>query len=185
MAIKGPLTGVRILDLSQAGAGPYGSMILGDQGAEILKIELPGRGDIVRGVIPGLKGESYYMLAFNRNKKSVALDLYTQSGKEAFYGLVKVSDVVFDNFRAGVIERLGVDFETLKKINPEIISCSMTGFGPSGPLKDKPAIDDVAQGFAGTISVAGEPDGSPFRPGVAIADYVDQVGGARLWRRVS
>ena len=116
MAIRGPLTGVRILDLSQAHAGPYGSQLLGDLGAEVLKIEPPGRGDMARGGMPNLKGEGYYVLALNRNKKSIAMDLYTESGKEAFSDLVKVSDVVFDNFRAGVIERLEVDFETLQSI---------------------------------------------------------------------
>lgn len=179
MAIRGPLTGIRILDISHAHAGPYGSQLLGDLGAEVLKIEPPGRGDIVRGLKqPGLSGEGYYTLALNRNKKSVTLDMYTESGKEAFYDLVKISDVVFDNFRAGVIERLGVDFETLKDINSKIISCSITGYGPSGPYKDKPAIDDMVQGIAGSLSLAGEPDSGPLRPGIAIADLSGGFFGA-------
>lgn len=178
MAIRGPLTGIRVLDLSHAHAGPYGSQLLGDLGAEVLKIEPPGRGDIVRGINPSLKGESYYTLALNRNKKSITLDMYTESGKEAFYDLVKISDVVFDNFRAGVIERLGVDFETLKKTNPEIISCSITGYGAAGPYKDRPAIDDIVQGMAGSLSLAGDPDSGPLRPGIAIADLSGGFFGA-------
>ena len=178
MTIKGPLTGVRIIDLTQAHAGPYGSQLLGDLGAEVIKIEPPGRGEIVRGISPNLKGESYYTLALNRNKKSVALDLYTQSGRDTLYDLVKVSDVIFDNFRAGVIERLKADFETVKKINPKIICSSITGYGPDGPYKDKPAVDDVAQGIAGSMSLAGEPGGGPLRPGIAIADLSGGFFGA-------
>ncbi|KAF0121575.1 MAG: formyl-CoA transferase [bacterium] len=178
MTMTGPLTGIRILDLSHAHAGPYGSQLLGDLGAEVLKIEPPGRGDIVRGINPSLKGESYYTLALNRNKKSITLDMYTESGKEVFYDLVKISDVVFDNFRAGAIERLGADFETLKKMNPKIISCSITGYGTAGPYKDRPAIDDMVQGIAGSLSLAGEPDGGPLRPGIAIADLSGGFFGA-------
>ena len=178
MAIRGPLTGIRVLDLSHAHAGPYGSQLLGDLGAEVIKIEPPGRGDLVRGINPNLKGESYYTLALNRNKKGITLDIYTESGKEAFYDLVKMSDVVFDNFRAGVIERLGIDFETLKKTNPKIISCSITGYGAAGPYKDRPAIDDIVQGMAGSLSLAGETDGGPLRPGIAIADLSGGFFGA-------
>lgn len=178
MAIRGPLTGIRILDLTQAHAGPYGSQLLGDLGAEVLKIEPPGRGDMVRASSPSLKGEGYYVLALNRNKKSVALDLYTECGKKAFYDLVKVSDVVFDNFTAGVIERLGVDFETLRKINPKIVSCSITGYGTSGPFKDMPAVDDIVQGIAGSISIGGEPDRGPLRPAIPIADLSGGFFGA-------
>jgi len=170
MAIKGPLTGIRIIDLSQAHAGPYGSQLLGDLGAEIIKIETYGRGDMLRGVKPESKGEGYYILALNRNKKSVALNLRTESGKEAFYDLVKVSDVVYDNFRAGVIEKMGADYETLKKINPDIISASLTGYGPDGPYKIKGAFDDIVQGIAGALSLCGEPGGGPLRPGIPIAD---------------
>ena len=178
MAIKGPLTGIRILDLSHAHAGPYGAQLLGDLGAEVLKIEPPGRGDLVRGINPALKGESYYTLALNRNKKSIALDLYTESGKNAFYDLVRVSDAVFDNFRAGVMERLKIDFEALKAIHPRIISCSITGYGPSGPYKEKPAIDDIIQGMSGSLSLTGHSNSGPLRPGIAIADLSGGFFGA-------
>jgi len=170
MAIRGPLNGIRVLDLSQAHAGPFGTQILGDLGAEVIKIEAPGRGDLVRAVPPKLEGEGYYTLALNRNKKSLTLDLNTPSGKEAFYDLAKVSDVVFDNFRAGAMKRLGIDYESLKKIKPKIICCSITGFGPTGPYKDRISMDDVAQGVAGAMSICGEPGGAPMRPGIPVAD---------------
>lgn len=178
MAIKGPLTGIRILDLSHAHAGPYGTQLLGDLGAEILKIEPPGRGDIVRGLNPSLKGESYYTLALNRNKKSIVLDLYTESGRNTFYDLVRLSDAVFDNFRAGVIERLKIDFDALKEINPRVISCSITGYGSSGPYKEKPAIDDIIQGMSGSFSLTGDRNSGPLRPGIAIADLSGGFFGA-------
>ncbi len=166
----GPLSGIRVLDFSRAIAGPYGSMILGDLGAEIIKVETP-EGDFSRiSAGPSHKGESFYYLAFNRNKKDIVLDLFTKSGKEALYGLVKVSDIVLNNFRAGSMERLGADYETLRKINPKIIYCSITGYGPSGPFRDRPAYDIAILAASGIISVTGEPGGLPVRPGIPIAD---------------
>lgn len=175
---KGPLSGVRIIDLSQAIAGPYGTMILGDLGAEIIKIETY-EGDMSRRVAgPNHQGESYHHLAFNRNKKSIILDLRTKAGKEAFYDLVKVSDVVWDNFRAGAPERLGIDFDSLKKINPRIICCSITGFGPSGPLRDRPSFDITGLALSGILSITGEPGRPPVRPGPPIGDQVPALFGA-------
>ena len=166
----GPLSGIRVLDFSRAIAGPYGSMILGDLGAEIIKIETP-EGDFSRiSAGPNHKGENFYYLAFNRNKKDMVLDLLTESGKEAFYDLVKVSDIVWNNFRAGSMERLGADYDTLRRINPGIIYCSITGYGSSGPSRDRPAYDIAVLAASGIISVTGEPDGRPVRPGVPIAD---------------
>jgi len=166
----GPLAGIRVLDFSRAISGPYGSMILGDLGAEIIKIETP-EGDFSRvSAGPTHKGENFYYLAFNRNKKDIVLDLLTESGKKAFYDLVKVSDIVWNNFRAGSMERLGADYETLRKINPRIIYCSITGYGPSGPAKDRPAFDISILAASGILSVTGEPDGRPVRPGIPIAD---------------
>lgn len=174
---KGPLSGVRILDLSRAAAGPYGSMILGDLGAEIIKIETH-QGDMSRGVAgPNHKGETYYHLAVNRNKKSIILNLHTRTGKEAFYDLVKVSDVVWDNFRAGAPERLAIDFDTLKRINPRIICCSLTGFGPSGPLRDRPSFDIIGLALSGMLSITGEPGRTPVRPGPPIGDQAAGVFG--------
>ncbi|GAB6274565.1 MAG: hypothetical protein STSR0004_14280 [Peptococcaceae bacterium] len=169
MIIKGPLNKVRVIDLSHAQAGPFGTQLLGNLGAEIIKIE-PPEGDISRNVIPKQGSESYYFLALNQNKKSVVLDLHTESGKKAFYDLVKISDVVYDNYRVGVKERLGVDHETLKNINPRIISCSITGFGPSGPYCHQPAFDDNIQGIAGAISLCGEPGSKPLRSSIGIVD---------------
>lgn len=166
----GPLSGIRVLDFSRAIAGPYGSMILGDLGAEIIKIETP-EGDFSRvSAGPSHKGENFYYLAFNRNKKDIVLDLLTESGKEAFYDLVKVSDVVCNNFRADSMERLGAGYDTLRKINPRIIYCSITGYGPTGPSKARPAYDIAILAASGILSVTGEPDGRPVRPGVPIAD---------------
>ena len=165
-----PLSGIRVLDFSRAIAGPYGSMILGDLGAEIIKIETP-EGDFSRvSAGPTHKGENFYYLAFNRNKKDIVLDLLTKSGREAFYDLVKVSDIVWNNFRPGSMERLGADYDTLCKINPRIIYCSITGYGTSGPSKDRPAYDISILAASGIMSVTGEPDGFPMRPGIPIAD---------------
>ncbi len=172
MTVKGPLTGVRVVDLSQAHAGPFGSQLLGDMGAEVLKIESP-MGELLR--FPGIPDGGYYIKALSRNKKGVVLDMWTKTGKEAFYDLVKVSDVVFDNFRVGAIERLGADYETLKKINPRIISASITGYGASGPYSGFPSYDDIAQAMSGMSSLCGEPGGAPMRSAAAIADISSGV----------
>ena len=161
------LEGVRVLDLTQTLAGPYGSMILGDLGAEVIKIEPPGHRQTVEGGTT-FKGESVHFLAINRNKRSIILDLKAQKGKEVFYQLTRKADVVFDNYRAGVLERLGIDYETLKKINPGIICCSVTGFGSTGPYQDRPAYDLIIQAISGGMSITGEPP--PARAGLPIAD---------------
>lgn len=168
--MKGPLSGYRIIDLSRALAGPYGTMLLAFLGAEVIKIEPPGGEGGRRYPAADHKGESFFFLAFNINKKGITLDLGTESGKEAFYDLVKVSDVVLDNFRPGVMERLGADYETLKKINPRIISCSVSGYGSTGPYSDRGSLDIVALASSGILSMTGEPGGRPIRPGVPMAD---------------
>jgi crotonobetainyl-CoA:carnitine CoA-transferase CaiB-like acyl-CoA transferase len=168
MAIKGPLSGVRILDVSQAHAGPFGSQLLGDLGAEIIKIEAPGTGETMRDI--RINGKPYYYLALNRNKKCVTLNFRTETGLEAFYDLVKISDVVFDNLRAGTMERLGIDHETLKEINPRIICSSITGLGSSGPYSQVPTTDDIAQGISGMSSLCGESGKRPMRAPIASAD---------------
>jgi crotonobetainyl-CoA:carnitine CoA-transferase CaiB-like acyl-CoA transferase len=147
-------------------------MLLGDLGAEVIKIEPPG-GEISRMVPgPNHQGQSFFFLAFNRNKKALTLDLATAGGRGVFYDLVKISDVVWDNFRPGVLERLGADHETIKKTNPKIISCSISGYGATGPYVDRPSVDVVVQGIAGTISTTGEPGGRPMRPGFPAADIL-------------
>ncbi len=166
-----PLSGVTILDLSQMLAGPFGSMILADLGAEVIKIEKPGQGDIGRGMPPHFfQGESVYFLSVNRNKKSLTLDMKTKAGLDVFYRLVKVSDVVFDNFRPGVLEKLQIDYETLKKVNPRIISCSVSGYGQTGPGKDRPAFDLIIQARGGIMSYTGEPGRMPVRMGAPMGD---------------
>jgi crotonobetainyl-CoA:carnitine CoA-transferase CaiB-like acyl-CoA transferase len=165
------LTGIRVIDLSQAYSGPYGSQILGDLGAEVIKIEPPRLGDSSRVMTPQItKDQSYTTLAFNRNKKGIALNLRTKTGKKAFYDLVKVSDVVWGNLRHGVMERLGADFESLRKFNPKIILCTITGYGKSGPYCSYPSFDDNIQGLTGILSLCGQSGGKPMRSPVAIAD---------------
>jgi len=169
--MNAPLAGTRILDLSQLLAGPYGSMILGDLGAEVIKIEKPGEGDIGRGMPPHFfHGESVYFISINRNKKSLTLDLKTGEGLDIFYRLVKLSDVVYDNFRPGTLEKLRLDYETLKKINPRIISCSISGYGQTGPFKERPAFDLIIQARGGIMSYTGEPGRMPVRMGAPMGD---------------
>jgi crotonobetainyl-CoA:carnitine CoA-transferase CaiB-like acyl-CoA transferase len=166
-----PLSNIRILDLSLIMAGPYCTLILGDLGAEVIKIERPGVGEGARGVPPHyFEGESAYFIAMNRNKKSMVLDLKSAKGKEIFYGLAKSSDVVVDNFRPGVVKKLGVDYDTLKKINPRIICCSISGYGETGPLKDRPAFDLIIQARGGVMSYTGEPGRMPVRMGAPMGD---------------
>jgi crotonobetainyl-CoA:carnitine CoA-transferase CaiB-like acyl-CoA transferase len=165
-----PLQGVRVLELGQIIAGTYGSQVLSDLGAEVIKIEAP-EGDL--GRIPSVapyKGVSTLFLTFNRNKKSVVINLKTAAGQRLFHDLVKVSDVVIDNFRAGVLERLRVDYATLEAINPRVIHCSVTGFGSDGTYKDYPALDLIIQAISGYLSITGEPDRPPARVGIPLGD---------------
>lgn len=165
-----PLQGVRILELGQIIAGTYGSQVLTDLGAEVIKIETL-EGDL--GRIPSVapyKGVSALFLTFNRNKKSIVINLKSDEGRELFYQLVQKSDVVIDNFRAGVLARLKVDYPTLSKINPRVIQCSVTGFGTEGAYKDFPALDLVIQAISGHLSITGEPARPPARVGIPLAD---------------
>jgi CoA:oxalate CoA-transferase len=165
------LRGVRILDLSQIMAGPYGTLLLADLGAEVIKIENPEGGDLSRGTVHYThKGESAYYLSFNRNKKSMTLNLRNEKAREIFYRLVKISDVVYENFRSGTAEKLKIDYETLKKVNPKIICCSVTGFGSNSPYKDRPALDLLIQAMGGVMSFTGEPGRPPVRLGYPMGD---------------
>lgn len=186
------LKGVRILDLSQYIAGPYGTLVLGDLGAEIIKIENPEGGDLSRNLRQYThKGESAYYLSLNRNKKSLTLNFRNPKAREIFYELVKISDVVYDNFRSGMLERFKVDYESLKKINPKIISCSVTGFGSNSPYKDRPALDLLIQAYSGVMSFTGEPGRPPVRLGIPMGDLsgamfaVMAVLGALYFRQVT
>ncbi|MDI6755590.1 MAG: CoA transferase [Thermodesulfobacteriota bacterium] len=165
------LSNVRIIDLSRMLAGPYGSMLLGDLGAEVIKIEEPQGGDFTRTPVQyHMGGIGAYFLAINRNKKSLTLDLTTRRGKEIFHGLVKVSDVVFDNLRPAVLKKIGADYETLKEVNPKIIACSISGFGQDGPDRDLPAYDLTIQARGGGMSITGEKEGPPVRMGLPMGD---------------
>ena len=165
------LSGVRVVDLAHMLAGGYGSMLLGDLGAEMIKIEPLEIGDRTRLLGPPfVEGESGYFLGINRNKKSVALDLRTEDGRQVLYDLVRVSDVVFDNFRPGVMEEMGCGYEALKEINPRIIYCALSGFGETGPYRDRPAFDLAVQALSGAMSITGEPGRPPVRMGVPMGD---------------
>ncbi len=169
--MKSLLTGIRVVDLSRVLAGPYGTLLMGDLGAEIIKVEEPNEGDPTRHITPQkVAGEDPYFLGLNRNKKSITLKLTAPQGKEIFHRLVKVSDVVFDNFRPDVLARIGADYETLKGVNPRIISCSVSGFGHTGALQNRPAFDLTLQAMGGAMSVTGEPGRAPVRLGLPMGD---------------
>jgi crotonobetainyl-CoA:carnitine CoA-transferase CaiB-like acyl-CoA transferase len=171
-----PLSGVRVLDLSQFLAGPYGTQVLGDLGAEVIKIEQPGVGDGCRGFPPHFRhGFSGYFLAVNRNKKSMTLDLKQPEGRQIFYELVRHSDVVYDNFRPGVTERLAIGYDTLKTINPRIISCSLSGYGQTGPYRDRPSFDNIIQAMGGLMSYNGEDGRPPVKMGAPIGDMMGGI----------
>jgi formyl-CoA transferase len=161
-----------VLDFSRVLAGPYCTMVLGDLGADIVKVERDGVGDDLRLWGPPFMpdGESTYFLSVNRNKRSIALDLKTESGRGVALKLVQQSDVLLENFRPGVMESVGLGYEQLKAINPKLVYCSITGYGTTGPLADRPGYDVIAQGMGGLMSVTGEPEGVPTRVGVAIID---------------
>jgi crotonobetainyl-CoA:carnitine CoA-transferase CaiB-like acyl-CoA transferase len=169
-----PLTGVRILDLTHMLSGPYGGMILADLGAETIKIE-PLKGEGTRKLLAtdpenSVNGMGAYFITLNRNKQSVCIDLKSAKGLELFYDLVKKSDVVINNFGAGVPTRLKIDHEQLKKVNPRIISCSITGFGTDGPGAKRPAFDQVAQAMGGGMSITGANSEQQVRAGIPIGD---------------
>jgi crotonobetainyl-CoA:carnitine CoA-transferase CaiB-like acyl-CoA transferase len=165
------LSGVRVVDLAHMLAGGYGSMLLGDLGAEMIKIEPLEIGDRTRLLGPPfVEGESGYFLGINRNKKSVALDLRQEEGRQVLHDLVRISDVVFDNFRPGVMEEMGCGYETLKEINPRIIYCALSGFGKTGPYRDRPAFDLAIQASSGAMSITGEPGRPSVRMGIPMGD---------------
>jgi crotonobetainyl-CoA:carnitine CoA-transferase CaiB-like acyl-CoA transferase len=165
------LRGVRVLDLTRMLAGPYGSMILGDLGADVIKVERPETGDDIRQVGPHfVRGESVYFLSVNRNKRSLCLDLAHRDGRAVLADLALGCDVVIENFRAGVAERLGCDHATLSAKNPRIISCGITAFGRTGPDRDLPAFDLTLQARGGVMGLTGEPGEAPVRCGVPIGD---------------
>jgi crotonobetainyl-CoA:carnitine CoA-transferase CaiB-like acyl-CoA transferase len=175
--MKACLTGLRVLDLSRILAGPWATQLLADLGAEVIKIERPGEGDDTRGWGPPfVVGEheadlfSAYYLAANRGKKSVAVDFSRREGREIVAALASSSDVVVENFRVGGLKRLGLDHDALSAVNPGLIYCSISGFGQTGPYKDKPGYDLLMQAMGGLMSITGAPGGEPMKVGVAVAD---------------
>ena len=166
-----PLDSIRVLDLSRALAGPFCSQMLGDMGADVLKVEQPGVGDNARGWGPPFQGgESSYFLSVNRNKRSLALNLRDERGTEVLRRLVARSDVLLENFVPGTLDRLGFDYPTSRALRPDLVYCSISGFGQIGPERERAAYDQILQGLGGIMSVTGDVGGPPMRVGIAIAD---------------
>jgi CoA:oxalate CoA-transferase len=166
----GPLEGLKVLDLTRVLAGPYCTMLLGDLGADIIKVEIPGKGDDSRHFGPYQNGESAYFMSLNRNKRSMTLNLKSERGKILLKDLVKKVDVIIENFRPGTMEKLGLGYDVLKEINPKIIYAASSGFGHSGPYSKKPAYDGVVQAMGGIMSITGAKGGEPTRVGPSIGD---------------
>jgi len=173
----GPLKGIRVLDLTRVLAGPSASLALADLGAEILKIEPPGTGDETRSFPPFREGESHYYLSINRGKKSIVVDLKTDAGVNLVKDLAAKCDVLIENYRPGVMDRFGLGYEVLSAINPRLIYCSISGFGMTGPLRDRPSFDIVLQALSGALSVNGEPGGLPTKLGIPLGDLVGGING--------
>lgn len=166
----GALSDIKVLDLTRVLAGPYATMVLADLGAEIIKIEQPGKGDDSRAYGPYKNGESAYFMSLNRNKESITLNLKTPDGKEILKELVKHVDVLVENFRPGTMEKLGLGYDVLKEINPRLIYASSTGYGQTGPYSQRPAYDAVVQAMGGIMSITGQADGKPTRVGSSVGD---------------
>ncbi|MFJ5768813.1 CaiB/BaiF CoA transferase family protein [Psychrobacillus sp. NPDC093180] len=170
-----PLHDIRVLDLSRVYAAPAGAMILGDLGADVIRIEPPGGSDSMRDWGPFLNGESTYYLSANRNKRSITIDLKSEEGKLLFFDLVEKSDIVIENFKAGTMKKLGINYEVLKEKKPGIIVCSVTGFGQTGPLSELPGFDPVIQAMSGLMDVTGNPQDVATKVGIPIADIITSV----------
>ena len=168
--MPGPLEGIKVLSFARALAGPYASMLLCDLGAEVIKIEEPESGDMARRNGPFIQGISSYFLSVNRGQKSISLNLRDERAKKIIFELVKQVDILIENFRPGVMGRLGLSYEVISRINPKIIYASISGFGQKGPYKLRPAFDMIAQGMGGTVSITGEPGRPPVRVGYSIGD---------------
>jgi crotonobetainyl-CoA:carnitine CoA-transferase CaiB-like acyl-CoA transferase len=174
-----PLAGVRIIDLTRVLAGPFCSMSLGDMGAEVIKVEEPGKGDDTRGWPPFANGESTYFMSVNRNKQSLTLNMKAPEGQAILRRLIAKADVVIENFRPGTMERLGFSYDVLRKLNPRLIYCSISGFGESGPESSRPGYDLIVQGESGIMDLTGFPDGPPVKVGNSIGDLVAGMAAAQ------
>ena len=187
--MAGPLNGIRVVDLTRALAGPYCTLLLGDMGADVIKVELPGTGDETRQWGPPfVAGESSYFMSVNRNKRSVTLDLKSDDGLGALRRLIQTSDVLVENFRPGTMERFGLDYPKARELNPSLVFCAISGFGQTGPRSRQPAYDGILQGMGGVQFLSGEAEGVPTRVGVPIADIgagmfaAYAVASALFWR---
>ena len=175
---KGPLAGVRVLDLTRVLAGPFCAMLLGDMGAEVVKIEEPGKGDDTRSWPPFVGGEATYFMSVNRSKKSVTLNLKAPEGRRIMATLVRKSDVLLENFRPGTMAKLGLGYGALAKLNPKLVYCSISGFGESGPEAHRAGYDLIVQGESGLMDITGFADGPPVKVGTSIADLVAGMSAA-------
>lgn len=173
----GVLSGIKVLEFTQGLSGPYCTMVLGDMGAEIIKIEKPQKGDDSRAFGPFINDESGYFMSVNRNKKSLTLDIRGEKGKKILQELIKKADIVVENYRPKIMDKLGLDYESVKNINPEIIYCSISGYGQYGPLSDRPAYDGVIQAMSGLMSINGQESGKPTRVVVPIGDMTSALYG--------
>lgn len=176
--MRKPLEHIKVLDFTRVLAGPYCTMILANMGAEIIKVERPGIGDDSREFGPFINGQSVYFISLNRGKKSIALDLKQPESIKIIKELVKEVDVVAENFRPGTMEKLGLGYEELKKINPRLIFATMSGFGQTGPYSRRPAYDMIVQGMGGIMSITGQEGGEPVRVGTSIGDIIAGMFGA-------
>ncbi len=173
----GPLAGIRVLDLTRVLAGPAASLALADLGAEVFKVEPPGTGDETRSFPPFRDGESHYYLSVNRGKKSIVVDLKTEAGVALVRDLAAKCDVLIENYRPGVMDRLGLGYSALSALNPRLIYCAISGFGMTGPLRDRPSFDIVLQALSGALSVNGESGGVPHKLGIPLGDLVGGING--------
>jgi formyl-CoA transferase len=165
-----PLAGVRVIDISHVIAGPYCTMLMGDMGADVIKVEQYPNGDMIRETGPFINGVSYSFNMINRNKKGLRINLHTEEGRNILYRLIKTADIFVENFRPGITKKLGIDYETLKEINPELIYCSISGYGQTGPYSKKGGLDIMAQGMSGIMSMTGDHGGRPVKVGIPIHD---------------
>ena len=172
MAFGSALEGLRVIDLGQMIAGPLCASMLGDMGADVIKVEAPGNGDISRDSLPKQDGVSTYFIAFNRSKRGICLNLKTPEGKEILKKLIVEADVLIENFRPGVMDRLGFSYEVVHKINPQIIYASLSGFGQAGEYAHRACFDPIAQAISGMMSVTGSEHGEKVRCGASIADIM-------------
>ncbi|MEJ2715788.1 MAG: CoA transferase [Deltaproteobacteria bacterium] len=186
--MSGPLVGVRVLSFGRVLAGPYAAMLLADLGAEVIKVEDPGKGDMARANGPFIQDLSSYFLSVNRGKKSLSLNMRHEKAKEIVRDLLPEIDVIVENFRPGIMKKMGLDYESVKELNSRLVYISISGFGHSGPYSEKPAFDMVAQAMGGTVSITGEPGRPPVRVGFSIGDmgaalFAVSAGLAALYER--